>query len=198
MSKGDVTRDRILGQAFRLASRDGLQGLSIGGLAESLGMSKSGLFAHFGSKEDLQLEVLRAAARRFEDVVVRPAFRAPRGTPRLRQLFDNWLGWASSPDTAFGCLFVTAAVELDDRPGPARDFVVETQKQLLDALARSARMAIETGHFRANLDCRQFAFELYGLLLGYHHAKRLLRDPGAEAAARTGFARMLADAAAPS
>ena len=198
MSKGDDTRERILDRAFRMASRDGLEGLSIGGLAEALAMSKSGLFAHFGSKEELQVEILRAAARRFEDGVVRPAFRAPRGTPRIRQLFENWIRWATSPEAAGGCLFVTAAVELDDRAGRPRDFLVETQRQVHEAFARSARMAIDVGHFRKDLDCRQFAFELYGLLLGYHHAKRLFRDPGAEAALRSGFERLLADAAAPS
>jgi len=198
MSKGDDTRERILDRAFRIASRDGLEGLSIGALAESLAMSKSGLFAHFGSKEELQLEVLQAAARRFEDRVVRPAFRAPRGTPRIRALLDNWVAWANSPDASGGCLFVTAAVELDDHAGRPRDFLVETQQQLLDAMARSARMAIEVGHFRKELDCRQFAFELYGLLLGYHHAKRLFRDPRAESSLRTGIERLLANAAAPS
>ncbi len=196
MSKGDDTRERILDRAFRMASRDGLEGLSIGGLAESLAMSKSGLFAHFGSKEELQLEVLRAAARRFEDGVVRPAFRAARGTPRIRHLLENWVRWANSPDAAGGCLFVTAAVELDDRPGRPRDYLVETQKQLQEALARSARMAIDAGHFRKDLDCRQFAFELNGLFLAYHHAKRLFRDPRAETALRTGFGRLLNDAAA--
>src|SRR5271167_847447 len=100
MSKGDETRERILDRAFRMASRDGLEGLSIGGLAGALAMSKSGLFAHFGSKEELQLEVLREASRRFEDTVVRPAFRAPRGTPRIRHLLDNWVGWANSSDAA--------------------------------------------------------------------------------------------------
>jgi len=130
--------------------------------------------------------------------VVRPAFRAPRGTPRIRHLLENWVRWANSPDSTGGCLFVTAAVELDDRAGRPRDFLVETQRQLQEALARSARMAIDAGHFRKDLDCQQFAFELYGLLLGYHHAKRLFRDPRAEVALRTGFERLLTDAAAPS
>jgi AcrR family transcriptional regulator len=195
MSKGDDTRERILDQAFRMASRDGLEGLSIGSLAGALAMSKSGLFAHFGSKEELQLEVLRAATRRFEDTVVRPAFRAPRGTPRIRHLLDNWVRWANATDAVGGCLFVSAAVELDDRAGRPRDFLVAAQRQLLEALARSAKMAIEAGHFRKDFDCRQFAFELYALLLGYHHAKRLLRDPRAETALRAAFDRLLADAA---
>jgi len=195
VSKGDDTRERILDRAFRMASRDGLEGLSIGGLATALAMSKSGLFAHFGSKEELQLEVLRAAGRRFEDTVVRPAFRAARGTPRIRHLLENWVRWANSPDAAGGCLFVTAAIEFDDRSGRPRDFLVAAQKQLLEAVAKSAQMAIDAGHFRKDVDCRQFAFELYALLLGYHHAKRLLRDPRAEAALRSGFERLLADAA---
>lgn len=198
MSKGDDTRERILERAFRMASKEGLEGLSIGALAEALAMSKSGLFAHFGSKEELQVEILQAAARRFADGVVRPAFRAPRGTPRIRALLENWVRWANSPESSGGCLFVTAAVELDDRAGRPRDFLVETQRQLQEALSRSARMSIDAGHFRKDLDCRQFAFELYGLLLGYHHAKRLFRDPRAETALRTGFERLLADAAAPS
>lgn len=193
MSKGDDTRERILDRAFRMASRDGLAGLSIGGLASSLAMSKSGLFAHFGSKEELQLEVLRGAARRFEDTVLRPAFRAARGTPRIRHLLENWVRWANSSEAA-GCLFVTAAVELDDRAGRTRDFVVAAQRQVLDAVTRSARLAIDAGHFRQDLDCKQFAFELYALLLGYHHAKRLLRDPRAEDALRAGFDRLLSDA----
>jgi AcrR family transcriptional regulator len=193
VSKGDDTRERILDRAFRMASRDGLAGLSIGGLASSLAMSKSGLFAHFGSKEELQLEVLRGAARRFEDTVLRPAFRAARGTPRIRHLLENWVRWANSSEAA-GCLFVTAAVELDDRAGRTRDFVVAAQRQVLDAVTRSARLAIDAGHFRQDLDCKQFAFELYALLLGYHHAKRLLRDPRAEDALRAGFDRLLSDA----
>lgn len=193
MSKGDDTRERILDRAFRMASRDGLAGLSIGGLASSLAMSKSGLFAHFGSKEELQLEVLRGAARRFEDTVLRPAFRAARGTPRIRHLLENWVRWANSSEAA-GCLFVTAAVELDDRAGRTRDFVVAAQRQVLDAVTRSAKLAIDAGHFRQDLDCKQFAFELYALLLGYHHAKRLLRDPRAEDALRAGFERLLTDA----
>lgn len=194
MSKGDTTRERILERAFRLASREGLSGLSIGALAESLGMSKSGLFAHFGSKEELQVETLRAAARRFEDTVIRPAFRAPRGIPRIHRLQQNWVAWANSAEASGGCLFVSAAAELDDQAGRPRDFLVETQRRLQDALVRSAQLAIDAGHFRKDLDCRQFAFEFYALLLGYHHAKRLIRDPRAETILASSFDRLLADA----
>src|SRR5687768_3596482 len=117
MSKGEETRDRILERAFRLAGRDGLEGLSIGRLAAELGLSKSGLFAHFGSKEDLQIEVLRAAAAHLEEKVMRPAFRGARGEPRTKQLFENWMRWLGDPALPGGCVFMAASIELDDRPG---------------------------------------------------------------------------------
>jgi AcrR family transcriptional regulator len=191
VSKGEGTRDRILDRALRLASRDGLEGLSIGALALDLGLSKSGLFAHFGSKEDLQLAVLREAATRFENTVMRPAFQAPRGLPRVRRLFDNWLAWIGDPASPGGCVFLAAAAELDDREGRPRDFLVGSQKQLVASLAKSARLAVEEGHFAAHLDAEQFAFDLYALLLGCSHWKRLLRDPRAEARARAAFDRLI-------
>jgi AcrR family transcriptional regulator len=152
------------------------------------------LFAHFGSKEDLQIEILRSAAAQFEERVVRPSFRAPRGEPRIRQLFENWMRWLNDPGSPGGCIFMAAATELDDKQGRPRDFLVATQKQLLDAMARSARLAIEVGHFRADVDADQFAFELYSLLMGASHWKRLLRDPRAEVRARAGFERLLSSA----
>ena len=183
MSKGEETRERILDRALRLASRDGLSGLSIGGLATELGLSKSGLFAHFGSKEDLQLAVLQEAADPVRaDTVMRPAFLGPRGEPRIRRLFENWMGWIGDPATPGGCVFLAAATELDDREGRPRDFLVGRQRQLVASLARSARLAMEEGHFAPRLDAEQFAFELYSLLLGCSHWKRLLRDPKAEPA----------------
>lgn len=197
MSKGAETRERILDRAFRLASRDGLEGLSIGGLAAELGLSKSGLFAHFGSKEDLQIEVLKLAASRFEEVVLRPAFRAPRGRPRIEQLFQRWLQWLNDPGTPGGCIFQAAATELDDKEGRPRDFLVGTQKQLLASLAHSARLAIEERHFRSELNCDQFAFELYGIVLACSHAKRLFRDPAAESRAQVAFDRLLDSASNP-
>ncbi len=197
MSKGQETRERILDRAFRSASRDGLVGLSIGGLAAELGLSKSGLFAHFGSKEELQIAVLTAAAVRFQEVVVRPAIRAPRGKARIRKWFDNWVLWLLDPSVPGGCIFMAAAVELDDHPGPARDFLVGSQRQLLDAVIKSARLAIEVGDFRKDVDCAQFAFEMYAIVLGFNHAKRLLHDPSAEKRARTAFDRLLSSATNP-
>src|SRR5215471_2695712 len=191
MSKGDETRERILDRAFRIATRDGLDGLSIGMLAGELGMSKSGLFAHFGSKEDLQIEVLRAASRRFEDYVWRPALKTARGEPRLRKLLERWLLWINEPSMPGGCIFVAAAAELDDKDGRPRDFLVGEQKKLCGSLAKAARISVEEGHFRANLDCDQFAFDVYSVVLGYNYQRRLMRDPKAEARAKKAIERVL-------
>lgn len=196
MSKGLQTRERILDTAFRLAARDGLEGLSLSGLAGELGMSKSGLFAHFGSKEELQLEMLRTASDRFVSNVMVPSFRQPRGLPRIKALAENWRRWAADPSLPGGCIFVAASTELDDREGPVRAFVVDQQRALLEAVARAARMAIEEGHFRRDLDVEQFAFEFEGIYLVFHHAQRLLRDAAAAARARRAVARLVEDAAA--
>jgi len=191
VSKGEETRERIVERAWRLASRDGLSGLSIGKLATELGLSKSGLFAHFGSKEDLELEVLKAAVARFTEQVMKPAFAAPRGVARLRKLFRGWLAWANDPSQPGGCVFMAGASELDDSSGPQRDFLVSSQKSLLGALAKSARLAVEAGELAADLDCEQFAFETLGVVMAYHHARRLLRDPKADARAKHAFERLL-------
>jgi AcrR family transcriptional regulator len=196
MGKGEQTRERILDHAWRLASRDGLAGLTVGTLAADLGLSKSGLFAHFGSKEELQLEVLRTAAAHFADRVVREAFRASRGLPRIRRLFEYWTKWITDPSLPGGCLFVAAAAELDDRPGRVRDFLVASQKELLATITRSFRLAVETGHLSAKADCEQLAFELYGIVLAYNHARRLLHDPTADARARRAFERLISSVSA--
>jgi len=196
MAKGLETRGRILDIAFRLAAREGLDGLSIANLANELGMSKSGLFAHFRSKEELQLEMLRTASQAFIDRVMVPAFKQPRGLPRIKALFENWMRWATDPSLPGGCIFVAAAAELDDREGPVRAYVVSQQEGLLQAAARTARLCMDEGHFRKDLDADQFAFEFLALYLAFHHAYRLLRDPRAEKRARRAFARLLDDAAA--
>ena len=195
MAKGLQTRERILDTAFRLAARDGLEGLSLAGLAGELGMSKSGLFAHFGSKEELQLEMLRTASDRFVAKVLLPAFRQPRGLPRVTALFENWRRWATDPSLPGGCIFVAAAAELDDREGPVRDYVVAKGRELVQSIAAAARLAVEVGHFRRDLDVDQFAFEVHGIYLAFHDAYRLLRDPKAEQRARRAWARLVEDAA---
>jgi AcrR family transcriptional regulator len=196
LSKGEETRERIVERAWRLASRDGLSGISIGRLATELGLSKSGLFAHFGSKEDLELQVLKTAAERFAEQVMKPAFTAPRGKPRLRKFFKGWLGWNNDPALPGGCLMLAASIELDDAEGPQRDYLASVQAGLLGALAKSARMAIDTGELSADLDCEQFAFEMLGIVMAYHHARRLLRDPKAEQRAKVAFEGLLRSNAA--
>jgi AcrR family transcriptional regulator len=191
MRKGEATREKILDTSLRMASRLGLDGVTFGDLANQLHVSKSGLFAHFASKEDLQIETLGVAARRFTEAVLLPAFTRPRGLPRIRQVFENWMRWATDPGLPGGCLFVAASVELDDQEGRTRDFVVATQKQFLSALAQSARLAVQEGHFHGDVDCDQFAFELHSILLGFNHARRLLREPKAERRARAAFDRLL-------
>jgi AcrR family transcriptional regulator len=195
MGKGDDTRAAILGEAVAEASRFGLEGLTIGQLAHRVGLSKSGLFAHFGSKEDLQLQVLAWAVESFVERVVAPALKATRGLPRVTALFDGWLTWENLPELPGGCVFIALANELDDRPGPVRERLVGYQRDWMGTLATAARIAIEEGHFRADLDCEQFAYDLYAVILAYHHFNRLLRDPRAEERARAAFEQLVGAAA---
>lgn len=191
MRKGDQTKAAVLDCAVALASRVGLEGLSIGGLAKDAGLSKSGLFAHFDSKQNLQLEVLRKSVERFVARVVAPALAESRGIPRLRALFENWLLWSKDPSLPGGCFFIAAANELDDRPGPLRDRLVAYQRDWIDALTTAARIATEEGQFREDLDTKQFAYEFYSTLMMYHHFNRLMRDPEAESRTRRSFDRLI-------
>ncbi|WP_248580763.1 TetR/AcrR family transcriptional regulator [Nocardioides sp. InS609-2] len=175
-TKGEATRAAIVDEALQMASQVGISSLSIGGLASVTGMSKSGLFAHFKSKEQLQLQALTRARKLFVDSVVRPALGVPRGEPRVRKLFEGWLVWEQ---TAFagGCIFVTLAAELTDRPGVVRDALVDNERDWLELLGSTAASAVATGEFRSDLDTAQFAFEVHGIKLAHHHATRLMRDP---------------------
>lgn len=192
MSKGDETRRAILGDALAQASTMGLSGLTIGTLAKRTGMSKSGLFAHFASKESLQIQVLEEARDRFVTHVLSPALKEPRGEPRVRALFDRWLRWDKSEFQPGGCVFIAASSELDDQPGPVRDHLVAIQRDWIDALETAARIAVEEGHFRPDLDRRGWAFELWSLMLAYNWYARLLRNDDAETMARAAFDRLLA------
>jgi AcrR family transcriptional regulator len=185
LGKGPTTRARIIDDAIRLASVEGLAGLTIGRLAERTGMSKSGLFAHFESRESVELAVLSAAIDRFRDAVVLPALREPRGIPRIRALVERWRDW-SNDDASMpgGCLLLQASVELDDRPGPAQDLVVDAMRQWNETLRRVAVGAIEEGQFRDDLDPALFAYQLQGIILASHQAERLLRMAGAAAKMR--------------
>ena len=197
MGKGDERRQLILERAAQTASRLGLEGLTIGRLASDLGLSKSGLFAHFQSKEALQVQTLRHAAELFVERVVRPALKAPRGERRLRALFERWLTWAEADVLKGGCLFVAAATELDDQDGPVRDELVRQQRDWLELIANVARTGIAEGDFRPGLDGEQLAYELYGVMLAYHHARRLLRDPRAPQRAREAFDALVEAARSP-
>lgn len=192
--KGERTREAILSHALALATRIGVEGVTIGRLADDLKMSKSGLFAHFKSKEALQIEMLRLAGARMVETVVKPALATPRGEPRLRALFEHWLAWEQSPSLPGGCPFMAASFELDDRPGPVRDFVVQNLRDWIDTLAGAARIAVQEGHFRTDLDCEQFAQDCQGIGLGFVHASRLMRDPQARARAQRAFEALVRDA----
>ncbi len=181
----------MLARAFELATIGGVSGLSIGKLAEATGLSKSGLFAHFGSKETLEVAVVEEASRVFVTEVMLPALKQPRGEPRVKAMFERWLQWGQRPG---GCFFVAVSAELDDRPGPARDALVQACTDWIDALATAAQIAVTENHFRADLDPRQFAFELYGVMLGTHCFMRFLRDPAALERAREGFDRLIKSA----
>ena len=191
MRKGQVTRGAVLDEATELAKQVGLGGLTIGTLAAQTDLSKSGLFAHFGSKETLQIEVIEHAVARFTEQVIRPALTAPRGEPRLRALFERWLEWGAAPG---GCLFVAAAMELDDQPGPVRERVVGSQRDWLDTLVMIISGAVTEGHFRRDLDPRQLAQDVEGVMLAFHLTHRLLADPEALSRARTALDALLAAA----
>jgi AcrR family transcriptional regulator len=190
--KGRQTRAAILDAALGLASHMGLEGLSIGALAEVAGMSKSGVFAHFGSREELQISVVREYHRRFEEEVFFPAMAQPRGLPRLRALFEHWVRRVAV-EIDSGCIYISGAVEFDDRPGPVRDALAAMVRAWHAALHRAIELAIEAGHLRPDTDPQQLLFEIHGLILALHHDARFLRNPGTLDRARRGFERMLAE-----
>ena len=196
LMKGKQTRATIVDAALSLASQIGLEGLSIGTLAEVTGMSKSGVFAHFGSREELQISVVREYHARFEDEVFRPSMATRRGMPRLRMLFDRWLKRVSV-EIDSGCIYISGAVEFDDRPGPVRDALVAMVNTWQAALERAIRAAVAERHLRADTDAGQLLFEIHGLILALHHDARFLRHAGAEERARAAFERVLAHWAAP-
>ncbi|MTV51702.1 TetR/AcrR family transcriptional regulator [Pseudoduganella buxea] len=190
MRKGEMTRAAILDVALDLASRDGLEGLTIGLLADKMNMSKSGVFAHFGSREDLQLEVLKLYHRRFEQEVFYPSIKEARGLPRLRAMFAHWVKRVSI-EIASGCIYISGAVEYDDRPGLIREELVSMVGAWQSALLRAAQQAIEMGHLKADTDAQQLVYEMYGLILAVHHDARFLRIPGSVERASVGFNRLI-------
>jgi len=190
MRKGELTRAAILDVALELASRDGLEGLTIGLLADKMNMSKSGVFAHFGSREDLQLEVLKLYHHRFEQEVFFPSVKEPRGIQRLQSMFARWVKRVSV-EVASGCIYISGAVEYDDRPGPIREELMAMGGAWQGALLRCVKQAVECGDLKADTDPQQLVYEMYGLILALHHDARFLRIPGSLARAGIGFERLL-------
>ncbi|AOW14986.1 TetR family transcriptional regulator [Hydrogenophaga crassostreae] len=199
LQKGRQTKAAIVDAALGLATQIGIEGLSIGALAEVMQMSKSGVFAHFGSREELQISVVREYHTRFEDEVFAPAMTQPRGLPRLRALFANWMK-RTSVELDSGCIYISGAVEFDDRPGPVRDALASSVSTWLAAMRRAIQLAMDAGHLRSNLDASQVAFEIHALILALHYEVRFLRQPDSVSRAQTAFdgivERCLADSTA--
>jgi AcrR family transcriptional regulator len=189
MTKGMDTRRTILETGLDLASRLGLEAVTIGTLAKATGMSKSGLFAHFQSKENLEIELLKYAGEIFAKDVVVPALRVASGEPRIRALVVNWIKYARN--LSGGCIFVTASTDFKDRPGKVRDFLLLQQEAWIDCLMRVARSAVESGDFRDDVDCNQFAFEIYSFLLGFHLFDTLLDNAETEMRQEAALDRLL-------
>jgi AcrR family transcriptional regulator len=186
--KRAATRDTILDHAYALARRDGLEGLSIGNLASDVGMSKSGVFAHFGSREDLQLAVLNTGRQRFVARVLLPALRQPRGLPRLRAIVANWFEWAREHKS--GCVLLSAASEYDGRDGALHDGVVAQQAGWRDELQKAIAQAVELGHLRSDTGVAPLAFQIYALMVGLHHDAGLFGFDEAGQRTRAAFERL--------
>jgi AcrR family transcriptional regulator len=190
MHKGQQTKAAIVDVALSLATQMGLEGLTIGAVSEMVGMSKSGVFAHFGSREELQISVIREYHHRFELEVFYPVLTQPRGLPRLRALFANWMQ-RTSAEIDSGCLYISGAVEFDDRPGPVRETLVSSVKTWMSALDRAVRMAVAQGELDAQTDAAQMAFEIHGLILACHYEARFLKSKTALVLAQSSFEHIL-------
>ena len=189
MAKGEDTKLIVLEAGLDMASQLGLECVTIGNLAKTTNMSKSGVFAHFQSKEKLQIEILHYAARLFSEGVIIPALKIKAGTPRIRALVDNWIQWAS--ELTGGCIFVSASADFSDRPGKVKDVLLHQQKEWINCLKRIAQSAVQVGDFRRDIDDGQFAFDLYSLLLGFHLYYNLLDDAEIRKRQETALVRLL-------
>jgi AcrR family transcriptional regulator len=192
LSKGEQTRRTIISRAVSIVSQVGYEGLSIGGLAQETKLSKSGLFAHFKSKEALQLGVMQEVINRYIQRVVQPALAAHRGEARLRTLFEKKLQWITGEQDSRGCLLQKASLEYNNRPGHAvRQRLVQALKDWREVLVRSCAAAIEAGDFRADLNAEQFAYEFEGITMMYQQGHGLMRDRAAEERAHAAFESLL-------
>jgi len=189
--KGQQTKAAIVHAALNLAPHIGLDGLSIGALAERMQMSKSGVFAHFGSREELQVSVVREYHARFEEEVFYPAMKAERGLPRLRALFGHWMA-RTAIEIDQGCIYISGAIEFEDRDGPVRDALVTSMTLWLNALKRAVAQAKATGELTPDTDEAQVTFEIHGLILTLHYQARFMRSADALARVQTSFEHILA------
>ena len=188
--KGLQTKAAIVDAALGLATQIGLEGLSIGALAEVMQMSKSGVFAHFGSREELQISVIREYHQRFELEVFEPALQHPRGLPRLRSLFQNWMQ-RTSAEIDSGCLYISGAAEFDDRPGPVRDALASSVKTWLAAVHRAVVQSRDQQHLAKETDAAQMCFEIHGLILALHYEARFLKSTKSLQRTLQGFEQLL-------
>lgn len=191
MRKAETTKARLLQHGLELASTEGLSNVTLGELAKRARLSKSGVFAHFGSAEALQLELLSAAARLAQQEVLAPALQAPPGLARLRRLFERLLGWTLRSGLPGGCPFVAASAEFDDVEGPIRDYLVATLNGWLGFFEQLVGEAVERGELSAATDAKAFAWQLFGLYTMHHTMQRLVRDPEADRVALQGFETLL-------
>lgn len=196
LPKGQQTKAAIVDAALALATHVGLEGLSIGALADATGMSKSGVFAHFGSREELQISVIREYHYRFEQEVFFPALKQPRGIARLRALFANWMQ-RTSVEIDSGCIYISGAVEFDERPGPVRDALADSVRVWLEAMRRAIEQCIECQELPAATDAAQMLFEIHGLILALHYEARFLRAEGSLQRAVQGFDNIITRFGAP-
>ncbi len=190
LRKGEQTHAAILDAALDMASREGLEGLTIGLLADKMNMSKSGVFAHFGSREDLQLAVVQRYHDQFEQEIFYPAMKQPRGLPRLRALVAGWVRRVTL-EIASGCIYISGAVEYDDRPGAIREELATMVRTWQNSLRRAVQQAIDEGHLRADTDPDQLVFEMYGMVLALHHDARFIQRPDSVMRAQAGFERLI-------
>jgi AcrR family transcriptional regulator len=191
LTKASLTRAAIIDAGIAMAQEAGLESLTIGTVADKVGLSKSGVFSRIGSREELQIAVLQEYGRRMTEKALVPALRAPRGLPRLQAIFNGWLDWVRDERVGSSCLFVSGAVEYDDRPGPVRDAVLAGLAEWRRQLGRTVRQAIDEGHLRPDTDPEQVAFELVSIILGVHNDIRLFHDQRAFTRGRTAFERLL-------
>ena len=197
LHKGQHTRGVLLDAGLGLASRFGLEGITIGALADIVSMSKSGVFAHFGSREDLQIAIIDEYYQRFEKEVFHPALQQPRGLPRLRAMFENWIRRVTEEEVHSGCIFISGAVEYDDREGPVSDALRKAIQTWMAALGRAVEQARTEGHLASGTDAHQMIFEIHGLILSVHYEARFLQNPAAIDRIHRGFERIVAYYASP-